>query len=65
MRKRDRSVVGRQCSDLLFALILISLLTFALPDDTHAQGRTDVVTLANGDRITREIVRVERGRLEF
>ena len=31
----------------------------------HAQGRTDVVTLANGDRITGEIVRVERGRLEF
>jgi hypothetical protein len=32
---------------------------------THAQGRTDVVTLANGDRITGEIVRLERGRLEF
>ena len=31
----------------------------------HAQGRTDVVTLANGDRITGEIVRLERGRLEF
>jgi hypothetical protein len=32
---------------------------------THAQGRTDVVTLANGDRITGEIVQLERGRLEF
>jgi hypothetical protein len=32
---------------------------------THAQGRIDVVTLANGDRITGEIVRLERGRLEF
>jgi hypothetical protein len=32
---------------------------------TRAQGRTDVVTLANGDRITGEIVRLERGRLEF
>jgi hypothetical protein len=31
----------------------------------HAQGRTDVVTLANGDRITGEIKRLERGRLEF
>ena len=31
----------------------------------HAQGRTDVVTLANGDRITGEVVRLERGRLEF
>jgi hypothetical protein len=31
----------------------------------HAQGRTDVVTLANGDRITGEVVRLDRGRLEF
>jgi uncharacterized protein DUF481 len=30
-----------------------------------AQGKTDVVTLSNGDRITGEIVRLERGRLEF
>ena len=30
----------------------------------HAQ-RTDVVTLANGDRITGEILRLDRGRLEF
>src|SRR5687768_2996131 len=30
-----------------------------------AQGRTDVVTLANGDRITGEVKRLERGRLEF
>ena len=36
-----------------------------LQRDRHAQGRTDVVTLANGDRITGEIVRLERGRLEF
>jgi hypothetical protein len=31
----------------------------------HAQGRTDLVTLGNGDRITGEVVRLERGRLEF
>lgn len=31
----------------------------------QAQGRTDVVTLANGDRITGEIVRLDKGRLEF
>lgn len=31
----------------------------------HGQGRTDVVTLRNGDRITGELVRLERGRLEF
>src|SRR5215204_5068247 len=30
-----------------------------------AQGRTDVVTLANGDRITGEVVRLDRGKLEF
>jgi hypothetical protein len=31
----------------------------------RAQGRTDVVTLPNGDRITGEIVRLERGTLEY
>jgi Protein of unknown function, DUF481 len=31
----------------------------------HGQGRTDVVTLANGDRITGEVVALDRGRLEF
>ena len=30
-----------------------------------SQGRTDVVTLPNGDRITGEVVRLDRGRLEF
>jgi hypothetical protein len=30
-----------------------------------AQPRTDVVILANGDRITGEVKRLERGRLEF
>ncbi len=30
-----------------------------------AQKRTDVVTLANGDRITGEITKLDRGRLEF
>jgi Protein of unknown function, DUF481 len=40
-------------------------LALALGASTAAQGRTDVVTLANGDRITGEVVRLERGRLEF
>lgn len=31
----------------------------------YAQGKTDVVILANGDRITGEIAKLERGRLEF
>jgi hypothetical protein len=30
-----------------------------------AQGKTDVATLSNGDRITGEVQRLERGRLEF
>jgi hypothetical protein len=40
-------------------------LTVCLGATTNGQGRTDVVTLANGDRITGEVVRLERGRLEF
>ena len=36
---------------------------FAAP--AAGQGKTDVVTLRNGDRITGEIKRLERGRLEF
>ena len=31
----------------------------------YGQGRTDVVMLANGDRITGEVVSLERGRLVF
>ena len=30
-----------------------------------AQGRTDIVTLANGDRITGEVARLDRGILQF
>lgn len=45
--------------------ILVVVLTLAGGSIVHAQGRTDVVTLANGDRITGEVIRLERGRLEF
>jgi len=45
--------------------VLAAALTLAIASPSFAQGRTDVVTLANGDRITGEVVRVERGRLEF
>lgn len=45
--------------------ILAIALALAVTATPHAQGRTDVVTLANGDRITGEIGRLERGRLEF
>ena len=40
--------------------LVVSSSTVAL-----GQGRTDVVTLPNGDRITGEVVSLERGRLEF
>ncbi len=46
------------------AIVAIAL-ALSLTTTTHAQGRTDVVTLANGDRITGEVVRLQRGRLEF
>jgi hypothetical protein len=45
-----------------FAVLLICI---ALGARAGAQGRTDVVTLTNGDRITGEVVRLDRGRLEF
>jgi hypothetical protein len=40
------------------------VLVFVFCADAQAQ-RTDVVTLGNGDRITGEIINLERGRLEF
>jgi hypothetical protein len=45
----------------VLAVVFIMLLGANLV----AQPRTDVVTLANGDRITGEIKRLDRGRLEF
>jgi Protein of unknown function, DUF481 len=45
--------------------IVAFVLALALTPTAYAQGRTDVVTLANGDRITGEVKRLERGRLEF
>ena len=45
--------------------LLLVVLTLGASTPAAAQGRTDVVTLANGDRITGEIVNLERGRLEL
>ena len=45
--------------------LVAGLLNLLLASPVIAQGRTDVVTLANGDRITGEIVHLERGRLQF
>lgn len=44
---------------------LLPLVLTLISTSANAQGRTDVVTLANGDRITGEIMNLERGRLEF
>ena len=44
-------------------VVLLPALAFVAP--LGAQGRTDVVTLGNGDRITGEVKNLERGRLEF
>ncbi len=49
------------CSRPLLALIV----TICLPALAAAQPKTDVVTLGNGDRITGEVKRLDRGRLEF
>jgi hypothetical protein len=43
-------------------LTLVALVSATASAQTR---RTDVVTLANGDRITGEVVRLERGRLVF
>jgi hypothetical protein len=43
----------------------VILAILVMRGHTAAQGRTDVVTLPNGDRITGEVVRLDRGRLEF
>lgn len=45
--------------------MVVTAVALSLATTARAQGRTDVVTLANRDRITGEIVRLERGRLEF
>jgi Protein of unknown function, DUF481 len=47
------------------AIAIATIAVVVFTGTAHAQGRTDVVTLANGDRITGEIIRLERGRLEF
>src|SRR5262245_13525319 len=52
-------------SPRLVAAMVALVLTWFPPSIAQAQGRTDVVTLANGDRITGEVVTLDRGRLEF
>ena len=44
---------------------MLTILLSATESSVLAQGKTDVVTLGNGDRITGEVERLDRGRLEF
>jgi hypothetical protein len=44
---------------------IVLTLVVLVTTTASAQTRTDVVVLANGDRITGEVSRLERGRLEF
>jgi len=43
----------------------LAALVVLLASTVFAQGKTDVVTLVNGDRITCEVSKLERGRLEL
>ena len=45
--------------------LVLCLAVVVLAAGTASAQKTDVVTLANGDRITGEIERLERGQLEF
>lgn len=44
--------------------VVVVALTLLSCRAAEAQGRTDAITLANGDRITGEILRMRRGQLE-
>jgi len=51
--------------NLAVRIIATAAVALSISTVAAAQGRTDVVTIANGDRITGEVVRLERGQLEF
>jgi len=55
----------RALSVALARTVAAFALACSMTTAAAAQGKTDVVMLANGDRITGEIVRLDRGRLEF
>jgi hypothetical protein len=57
--------VTARCSRAAGVVLLGLLSALALPVAADAQPKTDVVTLANGDRITGEVKGLDRGRLEF
>ena len=54
----------RLCWSVVRATIVFVVASFSSVV-ASGQGRTDVITLVNGDRMTGEIMRLERGRLEL
>lgn len=57
---RERGRVPRPRTWFFFIVLVL-----AVHANAAGQGRTDVVSLANGDHITGEVVRLERGQLQF
>ena len=58
--------LGARCRRSLRDVALVALGLALCPGAAlHAQPKTDVVTFANGDRITGEVKQLDRGRLEF
>jgi hypothetical protein len=57
--------VSNRTRRLRAAIVPAIALTLSICGDAGAQPKTDVVTLANGDRITGEVKRLERGRLDY
>jgi hypothetical protein len=49
----------------LVRFLLVAAMLVCSTATAWSQPKTDVVTLFNGDRITGEIVSLDRGRLEF
>jgi len=57
---------GARCRRSLRDIAIVALGLALYPGATlYAQPKTDVVTFANGDRITGEVKVLDRGRLEF
>src|SRR5215813_1322040 len=63
--KDTKRAIGVRPVFVSFVSFVSFVFWLFFPVDLYAQGRTDVVTLGNGDRITGEVVTLERGRLEF
>ncbi len=55
----------RRCAARLAAGLIVAATQAWFCTSLLAQPKTDVVTLGNGDRITGEVKRLDRGRLEF